>query len=227
MKNEAIFLGHLGLGDHIIQQGIVNKLASQYRRVFIFCKHHNLGSVRYMCSPNVNIIPVAGDEDVHQLYPQIKNADIISVGFYNENWEKLSESEMSFDRYFYHQANLDFATTYNVDLKDGKQWETVIELDPKEPFCFIHDDASRGFGINMTKVNTVLPVVRPTITSDTIFDYLPLIRRASEIHCIDSSFVLMIDRANIKCDKKRVHRYIRNQNNSYSPFYTDEWEIIR
>lgn len=224
MKDDVVFLGHLGLGDHIIQQGIVNRLARQYGRVFIFCKHRNLESVRYMCSPNVDIIPVAGDADVNQLYPQIKNADIISVGFYNENWEKFSGSEMSFDRYFYHQANLDFATTYNIDLKDGKQWETVIELDPKEPFCFIHDDASRGFGINMTKVNTVLPIVRPAIRSDTIFDYLPLIRRASEIHCIDSSFALMIDRMEVSCDKY-IHRYARA--NSLNPSYREDWRMLQ
>jgi hypothetical protein len=150
------------------------------------------------------------------------NCDVFRVGVYHADWNHITCCP--FDKHFYRQANLDFATTYNIDLKDGGQWETVMELDPKEPFCFIHDDTSRRLGINMTKVNTVLPVVRPTIRGDTIFDYLPLIRRASEIHCIDSSFALMIDRASDIKAKKHIHRYVRPQN---APTYRDDWEIIQ
>ena len=45
---------------------------------------------------------------------------------------------------------------------------------------------------------------------------------ASEIHCIDSSFALMIDRLNLKCPSF-VHRYVRQD--SLNPTYKN-MEII-
>jgi hypothetical protein len=120
---------------------------------------------------------------------------------------------------------LDFALTYNIDLEDGTQWKKIMRLDPHEPFCFIHDDASRHFEIDTERLNITLPIIRPTIHADTIFDYLPLIRKAAEIHCIDSSFALMIDRANDIKAKKYIHRYARQADNN--PSYTDGWELLR
>ena len=82
MSKRAIFLGHLGLGDHIIQQGIVNGLAEKYEQVLMFAKHHNAHSVQHMCPANIYIMSVRDDTDVFQLYPDLavnNDADIIKV----------------------------------------------------------------------------------------------------------------------------------------------------
>ncbi len=225
MKDTVIFLGHLGLGDHIIQQGIVNRLAMQYGYVLIFCKHHNLKSVRHMCRSNVDIIPVSGDIEVNQIYPQIEDIDIVSVGLYNKNWESFDADKIAFDKYFYQQAKMDFEVSYEVEFDAPVLIDNnIMKLSFNKPFCFIHDDKDRGFEIDMNRIHTDLTIVRPSIRAEKIFDYIPLIQKAAEIHCVDSSFALMIDRANIKCDKKYIHRYVRSD--SHNPSYKDDWNII-
>ena len=228
MKKDVIFLGHLGLGDHIIQQGIVNRLARRYKRVLIFCKHHNLASVRHMCDPNVNIIPLSGDTEVHRYMQQVENVDIISVGLYNESWEKFPTSETTFDRYFYEQAGVDFEVSYEVSFDSPDKQETsnkIMDLAAKcYAFCFVHDDRERGFEIDTSRISPCLKVVRPSIRAEKIFDYIPLIQNADEIHCIDSSFALMIDRMEVNCDKY-IHRYVRED--SFNPSYREDWKILQ
>ena len=54
---------HLGLGDHIICNGIVRYYSEIYEKVFVFVRQHNFSNVSYMYRDNPNIIPiVAGDE---------------------------------------------------------------------------------------------------------------------------------------------------------------------
>ena len=177
-----------------------------------------------MCGPNVDIVSVNGDAEVHQMYPRIRNCDVVSVGFYNKNWGRFSPEETTFDRYFYKQAAIDFETSYEVEFDEPQQEpnDEIMQLAPAEPFCFVHDDAARDLKIDMSRVDTDLPVVRPSIKAEKIFDYIPLIKKASEIHCIDSSFALMIDRINTK-DNKYIHRYTRKD--SFNPSYRADWEI--
>jgi hypothetical protein len=187
-----------------------------------------------MCDSNVDITPVAGDADVHQIYPQIENTDIISVGFYNNNWEKFPASETTFDRYFYEQAEMDFEVSYEVKLdslveqKANSKVMELISLDPLvgkyEPFCFVHDDRERGFEIDTNRISPHLKIVRPSVRAEKIFDYIPLIQKADEIHCIDSSFALMIDRVEVSCDKY-MHRYARE--NSLNPSYREDWIMLQ
>jgi|MDSZ01.2.fsa_nt_gb hypothetical protein len=219
MKENAIFLGHLGLGDHIICQGIVNNLSKLYDRFFIVAKNHNVKSIEHMCSEleNVVVLGVPDDETAMQVV-RVWPDERILVGIFGENWHYQPNE---FDKVFYEQLSIDMEQSFNWTPKDGSQSQKIIDqLCPEEDFCFVHDDTGRDFEI---KLETKLPIVRNTIMSETIFDYLPLIRKAKEIHCMDSSFALMIDRSDIKV-KKFLHRYLRKE--SGIPTYQSEWEII-
>lgn len=231
-KSKAIFLGHLGLGDHIIQQGIVNQLCSEYDSVLLFCKHHNLDSLFHMCPKNVEICGVNDDNEVRMMVSTIKGRyDVFSVGIYEDRWQKFLKQNSSysyylgnttFDQFFYMQANVDFSESF-IDIKEGDDSQKIFaSLYPERDFCFVHQDKSRGFCIDASRVTTSLPIVEPIIRSKTIFDYVRLIKMASEIHCIDSSFALMIDRLNLKCPSF-VHRYVRQD--SLNPTYKN-MEII-
>lgn len=214
--NNIVFLGHLGLGDHIIQHGIVMNLLKQYDMVTLFCKHHNLTNLHHLYNNyNVNIIPVNNDEEVNCIIRLYDYLPKLRIGIYNQSWAFLNKS---FDQYFYEQAKIDFEESYNYEIKDGKY---PIKIPPK-PFCFIHDDSSRGFVITQ-KIPQGINIVKPH-QSHTIFDFLPLLRFANEIHCMDSSFAIMIDRAKEINAKKYLHRYIRQ--NSGFPSYRSNWTII-
>jgi len=232
MNEKVVFLGHLGLGDHIIQQGIVNKLANNNKNVVIFCKHHNFLSVKHLCDGynNIEISSVKDDNEVKTIVDrwltrgEIKPSNIVPVGIYNSTWHHFNK-KVGFDKYFYEQIALDFQESYNIEINEGPEPVQDFQI-PNKPFTFVHDDPSRNFNIDIFKYvdHQKYIVVKPW-QSKTIFDFLPLLKRAKEIHCMDSCFALMIDRAKGIDAKKYLHRYIRK--NSFNPSYKNDWKIIK
>lgn len=220
--NDVMFLGHLGLGDHIICHSIVIRLAEQNETVDVFAKHHNVKSVEHMCEGLENV-SVVGVKDDNEAIEKIMLTDkrLISVGMFGDNWKYDQDG---FDRCFYDQVSymgLKYKDSFSWKARDGKNSQMIIEkLYNGKDFCFVHDDPSRGYNIN---VETDLPIVRNTIQSETIFDYLPLIKLAREVHCMDSSFALMIDRADVRCEKF-IHRKIRKHDGW--PTYQKKWNIV-
>jgi len=180
-----------------------------------------------MCGENIDIVPVTNDNDVRKIHPLIEECDVFRVGIYNDSWNTLTSSGLTFDKFFYEQLNMDFAATYDLAIEDGEGWEEIMRLDPNEPFYFVHDDELRGFNIDENNIDNggSIPIVRPVIRANTIFDYLPLIRRATEVHCIDSSFALMLDRASGIKATKYIHRYCREE--SVYPSYKNDWKVLQ
>lgn len=220
--NGVMFLGHLGLGDHIICHSIVLKLAKENEAVEVFAKYHNVKSVEHMCEglDNVSVIGVKDDKEAIEKV-MFTNKRLISVGMFGDNWRYDQDG---FDKCFYDQVahlELSLKDSFSWKARDGKNSQEIINaLYKNKDFCFVHDDASRGYNIT---VNTDLSIVRNSIRTETIFDYLPLIRLAKEVHCMDSSFALMIDRADVRCDKF-IHRKIRKDDGW--PTYQKKWNII-
>lgn len=218
-SENAVFLGHLGLGDHIFQQAIVNKMCEKYKKVICFAKHHNFKSVEHLASANnerIEVVSVSGDDGALQYIEKLDDTyDQIRIGCYSDTWGGWPRSGKTFDEFFYQQAR----EAAGVQVEHEEQWNITIPegdsdssdkifdtLHPKEPFIFLHDDPARGFSIDRRRIKTDLKIVRPIIKAPTIFDYVKLIKHASEIHCIDSSFAAMIDRMG---SEFTCHRYVR------------------
>lgn len=219
MIKRAVFLGHLGLGDHIICQGMVNKLAPLYDKFYIVSKSHNSDSVRHMCRhmDHISIIDVIDDNEA-RIATNLFDGDKIKVGLFGANWRF---KQFGFDEAFYSQLGMDIEDSFSWMVQDGNCAETILrKLYPERDFCFVHDDPSRGYHINP---QTDLPIVRNTIKSQTIFDYLLLLRQAKEIHCMDSSFSLMIDRSDIN-ENLFIHRNVRKHGGV--PTYQKKWKIV-
>ena len=221
--DRAFFFPHLGLGDHIICQGMVNILHSLYDRFLIPVKHHNITSVHHMCSglKGVELLPCNDDEEARELYQgYIGTVDLLATGHHNANYWNSSVMPYLFDERFYMQLGINFDESWNWHPEAPEEPnQEILDLIPEEGFCFIHDDPSRGFNIDIRG----LPTVRNTVMGRTIFDYIPLLENATEIHCMDSSFAIMIDRLPKLKAKKYIHRHVRAE--SY-PNYRSDWEIV-
>lgn len=220
MEENCVFKGHLGLGDNIIQQGIVNVFHGMFDTLYVLCKHHNTRSVEHMNKKNSNVVVISADNDqqandwVDTFY-----GEKIICGHTGEGWHFKPNG---FDEVFYEQLGINISESFNWEAQDGDQSESVLrKLYPERDFCFVHDDPSRGYHINP---QTDLPIVRNTIQSQTIFDYLPLLREAKEIHCMDSSFALMIDRSSNMAENLFIHRSVRE--NDGIPTYQKKWKIV-
>jgi hypothetical protein len=82
-----------------------------------------------------------------------------------------------------------------------------------EDFIFVHDDPDRKrvFKKNLVPLN--IRKLRPVEHLDVpLFDFVPLIKLAKEVHVNNSSFSALIDTMQLKQDNIFWHVYARNEN---------------
>lgn len=69
-----MFFGHLGLGDHLICNGLICHLA-QHDQITVLAKHHNVAYCKHMWSdlPNVTVDGVADDKEAELVCESFEN----------------------------------------------------------------------------------------------------------------------------------------------------------
>jgi len=190
---------HLGLGDHIICNGLVREIYKKHDGVRLFCKYHNLPSVNFMYRDldKFQTIGVAHDGEVHS------GEHILRVGF---SFVELYKNTLGlkWDESFYYQCVIDFNKRWDSFYfkRDFVAESKLVEkLNPsREPFALIHKSGSDGIdrvdeGLIEKSLKKIFVKKGDT---DNIFNYLSLIESASEIHCIDSYFKHLVDSFELK-----------------------------
>lgn len=216
----AIFLGHLGLGDHLILNGLIRHIALSWDTLIILAKHHNVASCRFMWSDltNVHVLGVADDHEAIGFCHQGNGFKILHSGHFGKgfNIERWDQS-------FYEQAGVPFEQSW-----DG--WK-VPECNhpikpPDEPYIFVHEDDKRGYWINSALVPCdLLHVSNTDFDTKNIFEWIEVLRNATEIHVMESCFAILADRLDgLKAHRFVIHAYMRN---SRPPVYRKNWEILK
>jgi len=202
---------HLGLGDHIICNGLVRHFKESHDKIFVFCKPHNFDNVDYMYrdDENIEILPIGEDIDVNK-YIMNNNIqkNVILVGF-----GELSKymSMFTFDESFYKIVNLPFEyrfTKFKFIRDNEKEIEAYNKLNPNnEKYIFVHGD------LNRNKIRTDLKIIENS-TEFKIFDLLKIIENAEEVHLMESSIKCLVN--SFKFDKPTFfyHQYVRNYSES-------------
>lgn len=228
LQDNLLIYHHLGLGDHIVCNAIVRSRCLLYESVILLCKHHNFESVKAMYSDirNIKIYSVDNDE-VAKSIMRCHIGAILALGYMNPDWSE--NNGRSFDQQFYRQANLPLFkrwTGFGVMRNEKTESALIKKLYPPKDFIFLHDDAERGYKIDYKKISTLLPVVRPYIgVTKNIIDYIAVMELATEIHCINSSFMLLADSVPLQ-GEKFVHRYARNEGIISDPVLGCPWTQI-
>lgn len=219
---------HLGLGDHIICNGLIRNLVKDYDKSYLFVKHHNVPSVKFMFRDieHLEIIPVNTDSDVH--YYMIKNSipeDLTIIGHH-----KTFCCGPLWDENFYKGMSIDHKKRWSdfyVKRDIKKEKELFSRLNPyNEDYVLIHNKHSGGLdGINYELIGKNLKQIFVE-KSDTIFDYLMLIENAKEVHCVNSSFFHLVDlHLTNPLQKLVLHKYYKSRDN-LKQFISDKWEVI-
>jgi hypothetical protein len=218
---------HLGLGDHIVCNGMVRSLIKSNEKYTIFVKSHNYDTIKFMYRDIDNLDYMIGD-------------DLFVVDFLNKN--KISMNNLliggfmnftnskSFDESFYLQNNIPFENRWEK-FKVIRDYESEIVLFKKfnvteKNYIFIHDD--ERYPINTDKINNPnnLPIVKCVKgLTDNIFDFCYLIENASQCHTIESSLQFMIDSLYLNSENY-VHRYCRPLPEWEKPQYKTVKKII-
>jgi hypothetical protein len=193
---------HLGLGDHISCHGIVRHYCEQNDKVSLFVKPHNKDNIQYMYNDITNLELIVGDDEYVQNFIQ-KNRlkDVLYIGF------QLHARE-NFIAQFYKMANVPIEYEYqkfyiNRNLANEKELFDSLNVKENE-YIFVHD---HSIAKSPYVIRHDLPSISPT--HGKFFDWIYTILNAKEIHCIDSSFICLVDLLDTKDTPIFHHRYIK------------------
>jgi hypothetical protein len=203
---------HLGLGDHIICNGLVRSIIQENEEYTIFVKPQFRSSVEFMYKDLKNLNYINGDDKFVVNYINTNNLreNLIVAGFYRHPQSK------QFDESFYLQNNIPFVNRwekFKVVRNLDREMELFSKFNVKEnEYVFIHDDISRNFNINDDVViNKNLKIIRPIIgLTDNIFDYCYLMEHSIESHFIDSCFRLIFDSLKLRNTNIFYHLTLMN-----------------
>lgn len=205
MNDEIIVYHHLGLGDHFICNGLVNKL-SEDSFIHLICKENNYDTVASLYSENdqVKVVNIKSeDSDVFE-YAENQDLEILKIGFCDFDNETFDES-------FYTQLGYNLVLRYNnFKLPRLSDWLYERLVSTKD-YCLISDTCSEGqFELS---INTSLEkiYIKPGITTN-LLDYVSLIKNAKEIHCIDSAVYHLVDSIGVQA--KLFFHDVRNSPNN-------------
>jgi len=182
---------HLGLGDHVICNGLIRFLSGK-EDIKLFCKTQNEFNVKLMYSDNsnINIISVYNDFEAERIVNGSRNYIRLGVGL-NHNYPR--DMETQWDKVFYHQIDIDFYHSWTSFKYNKPISQNPV---PSKPYIFLCNQGSDGIDrLDYTKIDHSLQKVYSN--SGNFFDNIDLIQNATEIHCINSAYIHLIDRIEI------------------------------
>ena len=153
-NKKAIFLGHLGLGDNILCNGLVRTIAITYDEVFVICKYFNAKNFEIMYSDNykIKILPVNDDTEASSVF---NNTPIeyyrFSCGF------QANKNTYDFPYSFYDDCKIDRSNFWNMfyipQIDFSKElFNTVKDI----PYIFIHNKCASGYVVNIECITKFL-----------------------------------------------------------------------
>lgn len=195
-KSTIGILTHMGVGDHIVCNGLIRHFAKTYN-IITYVKKHYVKSVEYMfrdIGPGLTIVPVEDDRDAWSK----QDPRTIRTGLFSG---PLWNIEPPWCESFYKNAGVDpsvlrseFFVLRSRDAEE-KLYRESIKYIGTDKYIVVHDDPERYTSI---VIDTTLPIIRIgrgqfLIESTNIFDYCTLIERAVEYHGFDSSFMWIVE----------------------------------
>ena len=208
---DFVFYSHLGLGDQIILSGAINYLSEKYRKIYLISYEKFKNSMLSLYNNNPSIEMIFLPESFNQLtqdkleieefvidYGRKNNLEILKVGYENQI------KRLRFYESFYKQLKLDYQISYdyfsvNSDKKMVEKLSSHLKnyFEINGSFKLIHNEHSSGF-VDLKNINDQnnIFVTRDSDPYNNLFLYEGLIKNATEIHCINSSFAHLVDRLN-------------------------------
>jgi hypothetical protein len=200
---------HLGLGDHLITNGLVRTLINEQENYTMFVKPEYISSVSFMFRdlPNLKFMEGSADSAINFLMSnKIPKEDIIYAGFH---W--VDRYGSSFDQNFYMQNQVQFENKWSkfyVKRDIERENELFEKLNINEPYIFVHQDRDRNLRISEEKLPS-LRILEPDFSyTDNVFDYCKVIEKSESVHCIESSFLLLCDIMGLSSELY-LHSYAR------------------
>jgi hypothetical protein len=217
---------HLGMGDIIVHNGMIRKIAEDNpnSEIFLASKYAELKNVKYMFRDNtrITVIGVLNDNEMFEISNPNNFDKIITSHFCNGTPYSYDEY---FDDAFYLFAKIDpiVKTQYFHIERDheleNRIFDELITSKGITDYLFVHEKPELNINIDRNRLDSSLPI----ITADPkygIFELLKVIEMAKSVNVISSSFLsLMMCKkynqnvfAHMYCDRGFLAPYIKKHN---------------
>ena len=223
MRKRLFIVHHLGLGDHLICNGLYREKADNYKRVVFLVKRRNGKTVKRMLSDVGNISVLEVPATFSFLSDRLQSAigkvllvfgwTILRLGSFGKDFMREGCSN-SFDEQFYDQAGVSFDMRWERGTipRDSRQEALTLRIlvgNAKE-HVFVHDDVDRGFHIENRYLPSDVKVVRPIpYLGLDFFSHAAVIETAKEVHLMGSSFLALAQGLRLE-SPAFVHDYARS-----------------
>jgi hypothetical protein len=204
---------HLGLGDHLVCNGLVRHFVTPDQYYTLFLYSHNTGTVKFMFRDLSNLLFLeCNDTSAANIVKYADPIDVYLVGAIPSG--QWMPNAKNFEESFYMQYGLPLSAKWDLfkcNRDEEREWALVDKLSLRgKDYIFVHDD--NRFKIEKKRITSTLPQVSPKIgVAPSIFDYCKVIELAKEVHVIESCFAYMIDFMDLN-KGTFAHRYPREQN---------------
>jgi len=225
--NKIVLFPHLGLGDHIIVNGIVNYISNHLKKkIYLPVKDNYIDQISYLYSTNQNV-------DLFEVKNETRNEDVL--GFAENNnlkilkigYEKVKKEP--FNTYFYKQLNIPYEHTYDyfsipTDVPKNEELKKHLLNHYKigsSNFILIHGESSyEKYDLNISNKLEKIYIDKESDKFNNMFYYEQIIKEAKEIHCVNGSFLHLVERIDTKA--KLYYHHLR-KNNMY---LSKKWEWV-
>ena len=214
--NKFLAYTHLGLGDHIVCNGLLNHFSESFSKIYLPVKSRDINNLNYLYkdNDNVDVFKIEHETEVEDInnFAKKNNLTILKIGF--------KKRKPPFNLSFYEQFDLPYDYSLNKFkiLRDEEKESSLYKhlkntYKVEGPYQIVHNQSSYGkVDLQSNKNLPIIYIEKETDLYKNIFLYLKVIENASEIHCLDSSFLHLVERVktnaelffhNIKKDGQR------------------------
>ena len=195
-------LHHLGLGDHIMLNGLVRHYAETCQ-VVVFILQNQKDSIEFMYKDLKNVSCFVLRSNIHSEFINDIKIPILRLASYSipeHIWVQLTCGEDAISNWAhlpYTQARVNpvyMRTKFHIDRNIDKE-NCLFEqygLKNKE-YIFVHNHDVESKYFIFKPDNTINPF--------NIFDYLKILENAKEIHCVNSSWAWVVELVKIGSNK--------------------------
>jgi len=222
-NSEIIIHHHSGLGDAIICNGMVNHLSEKFDKIYLAAHYKIFDHLDYLYSENDNVELIYYEKAI-DLYKNNK-LPVLRIGFEKNN--------KNFNTSFYKQLDLDYEISFDMfhiptdeSKENDLQNHLIDKYKVKNQFILIHQESSYGrVDVKTQSDLNKIYVEKETDIFKNIFFYKKVIENSQEIHCIDSSFLHLVERVPTSA-KLYFHRAKTNTQKAEKLYLKRKWEII-
>lgn len=217
LKYLIVLEPHMGLGDALINLGLIKTIAKQNPKSIFFyaCLQSNYHSIMWMLKELNNVFPlvVSSGREARQ-YASFKNAIYLPIGVIDVDIKK-------FDQSFYAQHKVPFYLRWELCKTSAgiRSKELFEKLNPQNlPFMLIcnKDSSQHVYDLKITNRFNLLTINVSPITTN-IYDWTDLVLEASEIHTIDTAFIHFVENTlNSETKQKLFFHKIRKSTTDFT-----------